>query len=198
MEPTPGRIIGYARVSTSDQDNALQLDALREVGCALIFEEKASGKSARKESRPQLHAMLEALEPGDVVAVWKIDRIARSSRDFHLLIHQIEAQGCSFRSLTQPIDTTGPMGRFVATILAGVAELELGIISERTRAGLQAAKERGRHGGRPKAIRGSTRRLAEQLLDAGESHAEVARALGVGKATVHRFIQTRKATSAEG
>ncbi len=186
------RLIGYARVSTQDQDTALQLDALQAAGCALVFEEKASGKSARRASRPQLHAMLEALEPGDTVAVWKLDRFARSTRDALKLIEELEARGCAFRCLTQPIDTSGPAGRLLLTILAALAEFEVGMISERTRAGLGAAKERGRSPGRPKALRGPARRLAEDLLDRGESAAEVARALGVHRSTIGRLVASRE------
>ncbi len=192
------RLIGYARVSTHDQDTALQLDALQAAGCAQVFEEKASGKSAGKASRPQLHAMLEGLEPGDTVVVWKLDRFARSTRDALKLIEELEARGCAFRCLTQPIDTSGPAGRLLLTILAALAEFEVGMISERTRAGLQAAKERGRSPGRPKALRGPIRRQAEWLLEAGESQADVARSLRVSEATVHRLARELKAASRAG
>lgn len=141
-------LIGYARVSTKDQETDLQLDALRRAGVELIFEEKASSVG----TRPQLRKCLASLKPGDVFVIYKLDRVARSLPDLLGILAQIKAAGALVKSLTEPLDTTTAMGAFVIQILGAVAELERGIIRERSIAGQRAARDRGVHPGRPRAL----------------------------------------------
>ena len=133
--------IGYARVSTQDQELALQLDALEQAGCEKIYQEKVSGAA---KARPQLEALLEHLRNGDVVVVWKLDRLARSLKDLVSLVNQIQEKGASFQSVNDQIDTTSAHGKFTFHIFASLAEFERDIIRERTKAGLAAARARGR------------------------------------------------------
>jgi DNA invertase Pin-like site-specific DNA recombinase len=142
--------IGYARVSTQDQDTALQLDALNLAGCAVIFQEKASGASRR--GRQELERCLGSLKRGDVLIVYKIDRIARSLFDLLGILRQLEEIGATIKSLTEPIDTTNSMGLFVVQILGAVAQLERAMIRERSMAGQIAARDRGRLPGRVRAL----------------------------------------------
>ena len=142
--------IGYARVSTQDQDTALQLDALNLAGCAVIFQEKASGASRR--GRQELERCLSSLKRGDVLIVYKIDRIARSLFDLLGILRQLEEIGATIKSLTEPIDTTNSLGLFVVQILGAVAQLERAMIRERSMAGQMAARDRGRLPGRMRAL----------------------------------------------
>jgi DNA invertase Pin-like site-specific DNA recombinase len=135
--------IGYARVSTQDQELALQLDALEQAGCEKIYQEKVSGVA---KARPQLEALLEHLRKEDVVVVWKLDRLARSLKDLVSLVNQIQEKGASFQSVGDQIDTTSAHGKFTFHIFASLAEFERDIIRERTKAGLAAARARGRVG----------------------------------------------------
>lgn len=150
MTATNCKHIGYARVSTQDQDTALQLDALNLAGCAVIFQEKASGASRR--GRQELERCLGSLKRGDVLIVYKIDRIARSLFDLLGILRQLEEIGATIKSLTEPIDTTNSMGLFVVQILGAVAQLERAMIRERSMAGQVAARERGRLPGRVRAL----------------------------------------------
>lgn len=150
MTATNCKHIGYARVSTQDQDTALQLDALNLAGCAVIFQEKASGASRR--GRQELERCLGSLERGDVLIVYKIDRIARSLFDLLGILRQLEEIGATIKSLTEPIDTTNSMGLFVVQILGAVAQLERAMIRERSMAGQIAARDRGRLPGRVRAL----------------------------------------------
>jgi DNA invertase Pin-like site-specific DNA recombinase len=138
--------IGYARVSTLDQNLDLQLDTLKQFGCEQIFEEKISGAS---KERPQLIKLFSILRKGDSVVVWKLDRLGRSLRDLIDLISKMKDLGVTFVSIQDSIDTSTATGRFTFNIFASLAEFEREIISERTRAGLAAARARGRKGGRP-------------------------------------------------
>lgn len=142
--------IGYARVSTQDQDTALQLDALNKAGCEKIFQEKASGASRR--GRQELARCLASLGRGDVLIVYKIDRIARSLFDLLEILRQLERVGATIKSVTEPLDTTNSMGVFVVQILGAVAQLERSMIRERSIAGQIAARERGRLPGRIRAL----------------------------------------------
>lgn len=142
--------VGYARVSTQDQDTSLQLDALRLAGCSVLFEEKASGASRR--GRAELARCLASLQRGDVLVVYKIDRIARSLFDLLEILRQLEAVGATIKSVTEPLDTTNSMGVFVVQILGAVAQLERSMIRERSIAGQQAARARGRVPGRARAL----------------------------------------------
>ncbi len=155
-------LIGYARVSTDDQTTAAQIDALRAAGCATIFEEKASGAS---RARPELARTLASLTRGDTLVIWKLDRLGRSLSHLLEVIEDLRGRGCHFRCLTSPIDTASPHGTLVLQMLGAVAEYERSLIRERTKAGLKAAKARGRVGGNPKLKQGDTamaRRLAER------------------------------------
>lgn len=138
--------IGYARVSTQDQDTSLQLDALVKAGCDHIFQEKASGSTRR--GRQELARCLSSLCKGDVLVVYKIDRIARSLFDLLEILRQLDGVGATIKSVTEPLDTTNPMGVFVVQILGAVAQLERSMIRERSIAGQIAARERGRVPGR--------------------------------------------------
>ena len=138
-------IVGYARVSTQDQNPQLQLDALAAIGCEEVFHEKSTGKL---RERPELTACLRTLRKGDSLVVWKLDRLARSLKDLVEIIHDLEQRGVGFRSLTESIDTTSTGGRLVFHIFGALAEFEHSLIRERTMAGLSAARARGRMGGR--------------------------------------------------
>jgi DNA invertase Pin-like site-specific DNA recombinase len=137
-------LLGYARVSTQDQNPALQREALTEAGCERIFEEKAS---AAKRDRPELAEALKFMRAGDTLVVWKLDRLARSLRQLIETVEQLEAQGIGFMSLTENIDTTTPGGKLIFHIFGALAEFERSIIRERTVAGLTSARARGRVGG---------------------------------------------------
>lgn len=143
--------IGYARVSTQDQDTALQLDALLKAGCGAIFEEKASGASRR--GRRELARCLASLRKGDVLIVYKIDRVARSLFDLLDILRTLESRGATIKSITEPLDTTNAMGVFMVQVLGAVAQLERSMIRERSIAGQKAARERGRMPGRIRALK---------------------------------------------
>lgn len=184
--------IGYARVSTKDQELNLQIDALKESGCEQIYQEKISG--AKKE-RPELQKMLAQLRPNDVVVIWKLDRLARSLTDLVELVTEIENKEAGLQSLNDPIDTTTPSGKLVFHIFAALAEFERNIISERTKAGLAAARARGRKGGRPKGLSKKaehTARLAESLYLEGElSVKEICEQLSISRNTFYRYLRHR-------
>lgn len=143
-------LIGYARVSTHEQDCALQTDALTAAGCERVFLETASGA---KRDRPELQAALAAMQDGDTLVVWRLDRLARSLRHLLETIEGLETQGMKFRSLSEAIDTSTSGGKLIFSIIGAIAEFERTLISERTKAGLEAARLRGRKGGRPRKPR---------------------------------------------
>lgn len=179
-------LIGYARVSTQEQDPALQHDALEQSGCDMVFTEKASG--AQRE-RPQLTAALDYMRPGDTLVVWKLDRLARSLRQLIETVEMLEDRGIGFRSLTEALDTTSPGGKLVFHIFAALAEFERGIIRERTKAGLAAARARGKVGGRPPALSSSDLTAVKALLrDPNISVEEAARRMGVSPSTLYRHL----------
>jgi len=177
---------GYARVSTNDQDEALQLDALNAAGCDRIFTDKASGASA---SRPALDDMLGQLRPGDTVVVWRLDRLGRSLRHLIDLFSGFEDQGVAVRSLTEAIDTSTPVGRMTFHIFGALAEMERGVIRERTNAGLTAARARGRVGGRPTVWSKDKLTTAQQMHAAGSDISTIGRVLGVSRASVYRALK---------
>lgn len=180
-------LLGYARVSTEDQDLSLQRAALAEAGCRRIYEEKASGAAGR--SRPELLRLLDHLRAGDVVVVSRLDRLARSTRDLLALAEQLQQAGVGLRSLREPwVDTTSPAGRMVLTIFAGIAEFERELIHERTGAGRVAAKARGVRFGRPHKLTADQTALARRLIDEGRSVPEVAKILNVHRATLYRAL----------
>ena len=179
-------LIGYARVSTLDQDPALQIDALHSAGCERVFEEKASGA---QRDRPQLQAALEYMRAGDTLVVWKLDRLARSLKHLIETVEDLGERGIGFRSLTESIDTTGAGGKLVFHIFGAMAEFERSLIQERTRAGLDAARARGRVGGRPPALSADDLAVAKAMIsDPDITMAEVARRLGVAPSTLYRHM----------
>jgi DNA invertase Pin-like site-specific DNA recombinase len=179
-------LIGYARVSTDDQNDELQVDALTSAGCVRVFTDHASGSKA---SRPELDAMLAHLRPGDVVVVWRLDRLGRSLVNLITLVGDLADRGVGFRSLHDDIDTTTANGRFFFHMMGAMAEFERELIRERTNAGLTAARARGRVGGRPKALTPAKVRQVRTMYDSREhSAAEIAKTLGVGVATVYRAL----------
>ena len=170
-------LIGYARVSTDDQKAALQQDALKAAGCLKVFTDKASGSLAR---RPQLDRMLDQLRPGDVVIVWRLDRLGRSLKNLIALVEDLADRGVGFRSLSESIDTTTANGKLFFSIMGALAEFERDLIRERTMAGLAAARARGRVGGRPPTMTPEKIKVARQMYDAKEHTVEaIAKTLGV-------------------
>lgn len=179
-------LVGYARVSTQDQDPALQLDALKAAGCEKLFTEKASG--AQRE-RPQLQAAIDYMREGDTLVIWKLDRLARSLKQLIETVESLAARGIGLRSLTEAIDTTTSGGKLIFHIFGALAEFERGVIRERTRAGLEAARARGRTGGRPPALSIDDLAAAKALLrDPDITVEQVARRLGVVPSTLYRHI----------
>jgi DNA invertase Pin-like site-specific DNA recombinase len=187
-------LVGYARVSTQDQNPQLQLDALKKAGCERLFIEKASGA---QRDRPELGAALEFMRSGDTLVVWKLDRLARSLKQLIETIEGLEARKVGFRSLTEAIDTTTAGGRLVFQIFGALAEFERQVIRERTVAGLVAARARGRKGGRPPALLPNDLAAAKALLrDPEITVAEVARRLGVVPSTLYRHIPKARSVAA--
>lgn len=189
-------LIGYARVSTLDQNPALQLDALNAAGCQRVFEEKASGA---KEDRPQLLAALDHMRKDDVLVVWKLDRLARSIKQLVTLLDTLNGRGIGFRCLAPSIDTTTPEGRLIYTITGAFAQFEREIIQQRTRAGLKAALARGRKGGRPSKLDDEAISAARAMLkDPTISVAAIAKRLGVSRATLYNYLPEARLNSLEG
>lgn len=178
-------LIGYARVSTSDQNLSLQKAALSEAGCQRIFEDQVSG---RQSERQGLARALDMLRDGDTLVVWKLDRLGRSVKQLVTLVEDLQAQGIQFKSITDTIDTSSPTGRFFFHVMASLAEMERELIVERTRAGLDAARKRGRIGGRKPKMTPSKIKSAKQLLANGVPAKEVAENLNVSIATLYRWI----------
>lgn len=189
-------LVGYTRVSTQDQNPALQLDALKAAGCEKVFTEKASGA---QRDRPELAAALSYMRPGDSLVVWKLDRLARSMPQLIDTVSTLEDQGIGFRSLTEAIDTTTAGGKLVFHIFGALAEFERSVIRERTRAGLKAARDRGRKGGRPPALSAADLAAAKALLrDPAITVDEVATRLKVSPATLYRHLPGGRGGIAQG
>ena len=178
-------LIGYARVSTLDQNLDLQIDALTKAGCDKIFEDKMSGSRAE---RPGLARALEMLREGDTLVVWKLDRLGRSVKNLVDLVGQLHQQGVHFRSLTDAIDTGTPSGRFFFHVMASLAEMERELTGERTRAGLEVARQLGRTGGRKRRMTDSKIESAKKLLASGVPPRDVAKDMGVSVPTLYRWI----------
>lgn len=177
-------IIGYARVSTDDQSLDSQTDALSAAGAERVFADKISGS---RRARPELDKMLEQLRDGDVVAVTKYDRLARSLKDLLEIVEAIRERGAGFRSLAEDIDTTTPAGRLVFHVFASIAQFERERISERTREGLESARKRGRIGGRPPALSATQKDEVRRMRDEDQrSISEIARLFKVSERTVRR------------
>jgi DNA invertase Pin-like site-specific DNA recombinase len=182
-----GKLIGYARVSTEDQHLDLQDDALKKVGCERIFTDKTSGASA---NRPGLTDALGYLREGDVLVVWKLDRLGRSLKDLIGIVQTLADRGVGFRCTQDQIDTTTNGGKLIFHIFAALAEFERGILQERTKAGLAAARARGRNGGRPKVMTDKKAKLAQELrADTTRPVNEICTTLGISRATYYRYTK---------
>ncbi|MBT6456029.1 MAG: recombinase family protein [Gammaproteobacteria bacterium] len=177
--------IGYARVSTKDQDLTLQLDALIKGGCEKIYEDKISGTKATREG---LILALEVLRKGDSLIVWKLDRLGRNVKDLVTMVGELEQRGVHFKSLTDNIDTSTPAGRFFFHVMASLAQMERELMIERTKSGLDAARKRGRVGGRKRSMTDSKIESAKRLLADGIPPKDVAGNLGVSVPTLYRWI----------
>lgn len=177
-------IYGYARVSTKDQETRMQIDALHAAGVLDVRQEKCSSVG----SRPELRRLLAELRKGDVLLVYKMDRIARSLKDLLLILESVQAAGASIRSLTEPLDTTGPIGLFIVQVLGAVAQLERGIIRERSIAGQVAAIKRGVvWGGRKPSLSPAQSAHALSMRSDGKTQREVAEFFGVSRSTISRL-----------
>jgi DNA invertase Pin-like site-specific DNA recombinase len=194
--PSKGMLIGYARVSTIDQNLALQRDALAEAGCGKIFIEQISGAVT---DRPALRDALEFARSGDTLIVWKLDRLARSMKQLIETIEKLRVKGIGFRSLTEALDTTTAQGRLVFHMFGALAEFERSLIRERTEAGLAAARRIGRTGGRPPKLTEDDIEAAKAMLanpDIGV--AQIAHRLGVSPATLYRYIPAARTANTSG
>ena len=180
-------LIGYARVSSIEQNTTAQVTALKDAGCELIFREKASGG---RWDRPELHNLLGQIRKGDVVVVWKLDRMSRSLRDLLTVMEKIQECKAGFRSLTEAVDTTTPAGRMMMQMVGSFAEFERAMLKDRTLAGLDAARKEGRIGGRPFKLKPQQRQEIIKLVTRGKkTAAEAARLFSVHPATVSRLLR---------
>ncbi|MGB3927739.1 recombinase family protein [Sphingobium olei] len=180
------KLLGYARVSKAeDQDTAPQIEALEAAGCTRVYEEHASGG---RWDRPELHRLLDRLEPGDVLAAWKLDRLSRSLKDLLLILDRVEKAGAGFRSLTENIDSTTASGRMMMQMLGSFAEFERAMVRERTQAGLRSARAQGRSGGRQPKLSPHQQTEVITMLTAGRSTADIARLSRVHRATISRIV----------
>ena len=178
-------LIGYARVSTGDQNLDLQLEALKKAGCEEIFKDAISGTRSK---RPGLDKALELLRKDDTLVVWKLDRLGRSVKPLVNMVGDLREKGVQFKSLTDSIDTGTPSGRFFFHVMASLAEMERELTVERTRAGLEAARKLGRKGGRRRKMTDSKLESAKKLLLNGVPPKDVAKNLGVSVPTLYRWI----------
>lgn len=182
-----GHALGYARVSTGEQDAGLQHDALTSAGCYRIFTDTASGSL---QSRPELDKVLDQLRPGDTLVVWRLDRLGRSIRHLIDQLDALQERGIEFRSLQDSIDTSSSGGRLVFHIFASLAEFERDLIRERTNAGLKAARARGRKGGRPSLLTADQLRTARKLYQQQDmTVAQIGEVLGVSRTTIYRALR---------
>ncbi|GFO73238.1 hypothetical protein BJAS_P3950 [Bathymodiolus japonicus methanotrophic gill symbiont] len=184
--------IGYARVSTSSQDTSLQIDALNAAGCEIIYKEKASGS---KKDRPELEQCLKSLRKADTLVVWKLDRLGRSLQHLLEVINDLENKGIGFTSLTESIDTTTSTGKLVFNIFGSLAEFERSLIKDRVKAGLEAARKKGRIGGRPSALDEQQKEMAITMFNGGALKSDIAKHFGVTRQTIYTILQARHATS---
>jgi DNA invertase Pin-like site-specific DNA recombinase len=198
MEPASAILFGYARVSTQDQNLNLQLDDLTKAGCQRVFQEKVSSAKAR----PQLQKMLDILREGDTVIVWKLDRLGRSLKELFTLVDDFQRRGIGFRSLNDAIDTTTAQGRLVFNLFASLAEFERDMIRERTKAGLAAARARGRVGGRPRglSVQAQAKARAVKTMHGLKTHTilEICQLFHLSRATVYRYLAWREETITAG
>lgn len=191
-----GMRIGYARVSTVDQNLELQGDALARAGCVQVYEEKASGKS--KAGRPELANMLRALRKGDTLIVWRLDRLGRSLADLVQIVDELAARGIGFESLSEKIDTSTAQGRMFFGFIAAMAQYQRDVISENTHAGLKSARARGRMGGRPAALDDKTIAEIRALMrDPDVPIASITKRYGISKTTLYRSVKRAEKKEAE-
>jgi DNA invertase Pin-like site-specific DNA recombinase len=180
-------LIGYARVSSIEQDTTAQVAALKTAGCELIFREKAGGG---RWDRPELHKLLSQIRKDDVLVVWKLDRLSRSLRDLLTIMEKVQGIKAGFRSLTEAIDTTTPAGRMMMQMVGSFAEFERAMLKERTKAGLDSARKEGRIGGRPPKLKPQQQQEIIKLVSRGKkTAADAARLFGVHPATVSRLLR---------
>ena len=188
--------VGYARVSTTDQTLDLQQDALEKIGCSKIFTDTASGAKAE---RPGLTDALAYVRAGDTLVVWRLDRLGRSLKHLIDTITDLNNRKIGFQSLTENIDTTTSGGKLIFHIFGALAEFERDIIRERTLAGLQAARARGRKGGRPKALTSKTVQMAQQLYnDKTNSITDICKTLNISRATLYRYVNVKQSMEKRG
>jgi len=188
-------LIGYARVSTGDQDTATQVAALKSAGCEHTYQEKASGG---RWNRPELHRLLDQLRKNDVLVVWKLDRLSRSLRDVLVIMERIAAVKAGFRSLTEAIDTTTPAGRMMMQMVGAFAEFERAMLRERTKAGLDAAREEGRIGGRrPKLSLQQQAEIRKMVSKGNRTAADAARLFKIHPATISRMLSQDRLAAEE-
>lgn len=180
-------LIGYARVSTTDQKADTQIDALRAAGCNVVRSEKVSGRS--REGRSELETILEFVQSGDVLVVTKLDRLGRSTRDVLNLVHELTERGASLRILEPAISTDGPIGKMVLTVLGMVAEMELGFIKERQKVGIEAAKTRGVYKGRPVTL---DHAKVLELHGQGQGPTAISEVLGCSRGAVYKVLNASK------
>ena len=179
-------LIGYARVSTNDQETATQVAALKAAGCERTYREKASGG---RWDRPELHRLLDQIRKGDVLVVWKLDRLSRSLRDVLVIMDRLSEAGAGFRSLTEAIDTTTPAGRMMMQMIGAFAEFERMMLRERTKAGLDSARREGRVGGRPPKLSPQQQAEIVRMVSKGrKTAADAARLFKIHPATVSRLL----------
>jgi DNA invertase Pin-like site-specific DNA recombinase len=181
-------LIGYARVSTDDQNLDLQKDALTKSGCDKIMEDRLSGAKAE---RPGLKSALDFARKGDIIVVWRLDRLSRSLKDLIEMVTLLESKGIGLKSLQESIDTSTSSGKLVFHIFGALAEFERNLIRERTNAGLQAARARGRKGGRPKLLDADKRALAVKLYNEKEHTVDhICKMMGISKPTLYKYIES--------
>jgi len=186
-------LIGYARVSTDDQNLHLQRDALQQAGCTKIYEDRLGGT---KVARPGLQRVLEVARSGDVLVVWRLDRLGRSLKDLLQTMETLEERGIELQSLQESIATNSSGGRLIFHLFGALAEFERNLIRERTCAGLTAARARGRKGGRPKALNPAKRQLAVKLYEEQQlSIKEICRMMGISKPTLYSYVAQAKTVS---
>ena len=178
-------LVGYARVSTVDQNLELQLSALKEIGCEKLYQDHISGT---KTNRPGLNMALEVLRKNDTLVVWKLDRLGRTVKGLIDLVNQLHQKEINFKSITDNVDTSSTSGRFFFHVMASLAQMERELIAERTKAGLAAAKAQGRVGGRKRKMTQSKIESAKKLLASGVLPKDVAQNLGVSIPTLYRWI----------
>ena len=178
-------ILGYARVSTDEQDTAAQVAALKTAGCERTYREKASGV---RWDRPELHRLLDQLREGDLLVVWKLDRLSRSLRDVLIIMERLAEARVGFRSLTEAIDTTTPAGRMMMQMVGAFAEFERAMLRERTKAGLDAARQDGRIGGRRPKLSPQQQAEIRKMVRGDKTAADAARLFKVHPATVSRLL----------